>query len=179
MPSLYVGNHFDLAGFLVALKGKTKKHRIKKDDLIIGIKSNGFHSNGYSLIRKIIHDNKIKPDKSFIGKERLSSFLMRPTELYHKHLSTKDITQIKSMAHITGGGLIANFKRTLPPKTKFDLEIKKLPREYEFIKKYTTMNNDEISEVFNCGFGFTIVVDKKSSQQFLKRKNYLLITYIW
>ena len=49
---------------------------------------------------------------------------MRPTELYHRHLSAKDITQIKSMAHITGGGLIANFKRTLPPKTKFDLEIK-------------------------------------------------------
>ena len=175
MPSLYDGNHFDLAGFLVALKKKTKKNKIKKGDLIIGIKSNGFHSNGYSLIRKIIKDNKIKPNKSFIGKEKLSSFLMRPTELYHRHLSAKDITQIKSMAHITGGGLIANFKRTLPPKTKFDLEIKKLPREYEFIKKYTKMTNDEISEVFNCGFGFTIVIDKKSSQQFLKRKNFKLL----
>ena len=175
MPSLYNGNHFDLAGFLVALKGKTKKHILKKGDLIIGIKSNGFHSNGYSLIRKIIKDNKINPNKHLIGNEKLSSFLMRPTELYHRHLSEKDILKIKSMAHITGGGLISNFKRTLPSKYKFNLEIKELPREYDFIKKYTQMTNIEISEVFNCGFGFTIVVDKKISTQFLKRKNFKLL----
>ena len=175
MPSLYHGNHFDLAGFLVALKGKTKKQSIKKGDLILGIKSNGFHSNGYSLIRKIIKDNNINPNKIFIGREMLSSFLMRPTELYHKHISEKDFLKIKSIAHITGGGLVANFKRTLPAKTKFDLSIKKLPREYNFIKKFTKMTNKEISEVFNCGFGLTIVIDKKMLSQFLKRKNFKLI----
>ncbi len=175
MPSLYHGNHFDLAGFLVDLKGKTKKQSIKKGDLILGIKSNGFHSNGYSLIRKIIKDNNINPNKIFIGREMLSSFLMRPTELYHKHISEKDFLKIKSIAHITGGGLVANFKRTLPAKTKFDLSIKKLPREYNFIKKFTKMTNKEISEVFNCGFGLTIVIDKKMLSQFLKRKNFKLI----
>jgi len=175
MPSLYTGNHFDLAGFLVALKGKTKKSIIKKGDLILGIKSNGFHSNGYSLIRKIIKDNKINPTKIHIGKEKLSTFLMRPTELYHKHLNDKDILKVKTMAHITGGGLIANFKRALPSKTKFDLDIRKLPIEYNFIKKYTSMTNEEISEVFNCGFGFTIVVDKKNAPQFIKRRNFKII----
>jgi phosphoribosylformylglycinamidine cyclo-ligase len=79
------------------------------------------------------------------------------------------------MAHITGGGLIANFKRTLPSKTKFDLDIRKLPIEYNFIKKYTSMTNEEISEVFNCGFGFTIVVDKKTAPQFIKRRNFKII----
>ena len=175
MPSLYSKNHYDLAGFLVALKGKIKRTAIKKDDLIIGIKSNGFHSNGYSLIRKIIKDNEINPSKIYIGKEKLSVFLMRPTVLYHSHLNEKDILKIKSMAHITGGGLVANFKRTLPPSIKFNLEVEKLPSEYDFIKKYTKMNNKEISEVFNCGIGFTIVIDKKNASQFIKRRNFKVI----
>ena len=175
MPSLYSGNHFDLAGFLVALKRKVNKTKIKKSDLIIGIKSNGFHSNGYSLIRKIIKDNNINPNKINIGKEKLSSFLMRPTELYHSHLIDKDMNKIKSMAHITGGGLVANFKRTLPANKKFDLNIKKLPPEYDFIKKYTKMNYKEISEIFNCGFGFTIIIDKKHLDHFIKRKKFKVI----
>ena len=71
MPSLYQKNHFDMAGFLVGLKLNQKKLRVKKNDLIIGVKSNGFHSNGYSLIRKIIKDNKINLKKTKIGKKKI------------------------------------------------------------------------------------------------------------
>ena len=74
MPSLYQKNHFDMAGFLVGLKINQKRLKIKKNDLIIGIKSNGFHSNGYSLIRKIIKDNKINLKKTKIGKKNYLMF---------------------------------------------------------------------------------------------------------
>ena len=175
MPSLYKGDHFDLAGFLVGIKKKAKKSKVKRGDIIIGIKSNGFHSNGYSLIRKIIKDNNINTKKEKIGNKKLSDFLMKPTELYHNHLSLKDIDKIKSMAHITGGGLISNFKRTLKGNVKFQININNLPKEYDFIKKYTSMTNSEISDVFNCGYGFTIVVEKKNVNIFSKRKNFKVI----
>ena len=74
MPSLYLKNHFDMAGFLVGLKLNQKRLRVKKNDLIMGIQSNGFHSNGYSLIRKIIKDNKINLDKAKIGKKKIVSY---------------------------------------------------------------------------------------------------------
>ena len=103
-----------MAGFLVGLKINQKRLRVKKNDLIIGVKSNGFHSNGYSLIRKIIKDNKINLKKTKIGKKKLSDILMQPTRLYHELVSESDLKKIKALSHITGGGVISNFKRSLP-----------------------------------------------------------------
>ncbi len=134
MPSLYRGNHFDMAGFLIGIKENYKTLNIGKGDLIFGIKSNGFHSNGYSLIRKIIKQNKINIKRATFNKRKLSDLLMRPTRLYHRYINKYDLKCIKTLSHITGGGVYSNFKRSIPKDSKFDLNITKLPKEYDFIK---------------------------------------------
>ena len=175
MPSLYRGNHFDMAGFLVGIKTKQKSLKIKKGDLIFGIKSNGFHSNGYSLIRKIINKNKINIKKYKFNKKKLSDILMRPTRLYHRYISDKDLKIIKSLSHITGGGLYSNFERSIPKKTLYNLDLGKLPEEYKFIKDNIDISQDELLKVFNCGIGMAFIIDKNYYKRFKKRSLFKLI----
>ncbi len=175
MPSLYKSNHFDMAGFLVGIKKIYKFSAIKKGDLIIGLKSNGFHSNGYSLIRKIIRKNKINIKKAKFNKKKISDLLMRPTRLYHQYLNDNDLKKIKSLSHITGGGLIANFKRSIPSNIKFDIDIGRLPEEYKFIENNITISRKELMEVFNCGIGMVIVIDKRNYKYFKKGTIFKLI----
>ena len=175
MPSLYQKNHFDIAGFLVGLKLKQKRLRVKKNDLIIGVKSNGFHSNGYSLIRKIIKDNKINLKKTKIGKKKLSDVLMQPTRLYHELLNESDLKKIKALSHITGGGVISNFKRSLPKNSKFEINLPSLPQEYKFIFDNIKITEKELMEVFNCGIGLVFVIDKAHYRHFINKKHFSLI----
>ena len=175
MPSLYKGNHFDLAGFLIGIKEKHKLLKISKGDLIIGVKSNGFHSNGYSLIRKIIKKNKINLKKAIFNKQKLSDLIMRPTRLYHQLISYNDLKYIKTLSHITGGGILSNFKRSIPKATKFDLNINKLPKEYDFIKDNINISDIELMEIFNCGIGMIFIINKKYYNKFIKRNFFKLI----
>ena len=175
MPSLYKGNHFDLAGFLIGIKEKHKLLKISKGDLIIGVKSNGFHSNGYSLIRKIIKKNKINLKRAIFNKQKLSDLIMRPTRLYHQLISYNDLKYIKTLSHITGGGILSNFKRSIPKATKFDLNINKLPKEYDFIKDNINISNIELMEIFNCGIGMIFIINKKYYNKFIKRNFFKLI----
>ena len=175
MPSLYKGNHFDLAGFLIGIKEKHKLLKISKGDLIIGVKSNGFHSNGYSLIRKIIKQNKINLKRAIFNKQKLSDLIMRPTRLYHQLISYNDLKYIKTLSHITGGGILSNFKRSIPKATKFDLNINKLPKEYDFIKDNINISNIELMEIFNCGIGMIFIINKKYYNKFIKRNFFKLI----
>ena len=179
MPSLYQKNHFDMAGFLVGLKIKQKRLRVKKNDLIIGVKSNGFHSNGYSLIRKIIKDNKVNLKKKKIGKKKLSDILMQPTRLYHELLNDSDLKKIKALSHITGGGVISNFKRSLPKNSKFEINLPRLPQEYEFIYDNIKITEKELMEVFNCGIGLVFVIDKAHYRHFVNKKYFNLIGEIY
>ena len=119
MPSLYQKNHFDMAGFLVGLKLHQKRLRVKKNDLIIGYNLMAFTLMAI-LIRKIIKDNKINLKKAKIGK-KLSHILMQPTRLYHQLINESDLNKIKALSHITGGGVISNFKRSLPKNSKFEI----------------------------------------------------------
>ena len=178
MPSLYKDNHFDIAGFCVGIKEKTKNYKIKKNDLIVGIESNGFHSNGFSLIRKIIKDNKINLKRSKIKGKKLSEIIMRPTRLYHLLINKKDFNYIKSLSHITGGGIISNFSRSIPKGTKFQLDEIKLPFEYDFILDNLDTNKKELMDVFNCGIGLIIVIDKKYYKKFSNRKLFSVIGQI-
>ncbi len=175
MPSLYKGNHFDLAGFLIGIKEKHKFLKISKGDLIIGVKSNGFHSNGYSLIRKIIKQNKINLKRAIFNKQKLSNLIMRPTRLYHQLISYNDLKYIKTLSHITGGGILSNFKRSIPKATKFDLNINKLPKEYDFIKDNINISDFELMEIFNCGIGMIFIINKKYYNKFIKRNFFKLI----
>ena len=175
MPSLYKGNHFDLAGFLIGIKEKHKLLKISKGDLIIGVKSNGFHSNGYSLIRKIIKQNKINLKRAIFNKQKLSDLIMRPTRLYHQLISYGDLKYIKTLSHITGGGILSNFKRSIPKVTKFDLNINKLPKEYDFIKDNINISDVELMEIFNCGIGMIFIINKKYYNKFIKRNFFKLV----
>ena len=175
MPSLYKGNHFDIAGFLVGIKERYKTLNVTSGDLIFGIKSNGFHSNGYSLIRKIISKNKINIKRAKFNKQKLSNLIMRPTRLYHRYINNYDLKYIKTLSHITGGGVYSNFKRSIPKGTKFDLNIIKLPKEYDFIKDNINISNLELMEIFNCGIGMIFVINKKYYKRFIKRNLFSLI----
>ena len=175
MPSLYRGNHFDIAGFLIGIKKKYKILKIKKGDLIFGVKSNGFHSNGYSLIRDIINKNKINVKKTKFNKQKLSDFIMRPTRLYHQLINNNDFRYIKTLSHITGGGIHSNFKRSIPRGTKYDLDIPTLPKEYEFIKDNIKISERELMEIFNCGIGIIFIINKKYYSKFIKRNLFNLI----
>ena len=175
MPSLYQKNHFDMAGFLVGLKLHQKRLRVKKNDLIMGVQSNGFHSNGYSLIRKIIKDNKINLKKAKIGKKKLSHILMQPTRLYHQLVNESDLNKIKALSHITGGGVISNFKRSLPKNSKFEINLPSLPQEYKFIFDNLKITEKELMEVFNCGLGLVFVIDKNHYKHFINKRFFKLI----
>ena len=175
MPSLYKGNHFDIAGFLIGIKERYKTLNVTRGDLIFGIKSNGFHSNGFSLIRKIISKNKINIKSAKFNKQKLSNLIMRPTRLYHRYINNYDLKYIKTLSHITGGGIYSNFKRSIPKGTKFDLNIIKLPKEYDFIKDNINISNVELMEIFNCGIGMIFVINKKHYKRFIKRNLFSLI----
>ena len=175
MPSLYKGNHFDIAGFLIGIKERYKTLNVTSGDLIFGIKSNGFHSNGYSLIRKIISKNKINIKRAKFNKQKLSNLIMIPTRLYHRYINYYDLKYIKTLSHITGGGVYSNFKRSIPKGTKFDLNIIKLPKEYDFIKDNINISNLELMEIFNCGIGMIFVINKKHYKRFIKRNLFSLI----
>ena len=175
MPSLYKGNHFDIAGFLVGIKERYKTLNVTRGDLIFGIKSNGFHSNGFSLIRKIINKNKINIKRVKFNKQKLSNLIMRPTRLYHRYINNYDLKYIKTLSHITGGGVFSNFKRSIPKGTKFDLNIMKLPKEYDFIRDNINISNLELMEIFNCGIGMIFVINKKHYLRFVKRNLFSLI----
>ena len=175
MPSLYKGNHFDIAGFLIGIKERYKTLNVTRGDLIFGIKSNGFHSNGFSLIRKIISKNKINIKRAKFNKQKLSNLIMRPTRLYHRYINNYDLKYIKTLSHITGGGVYSNFKRSIPKGTKFDLNIIKLPKEYDFIKDNINISNLELMEIFNCGIGMIFVINKKHYKRFIKRNLFSLI----
>ena len=175
MPSLYKGNHFDIAGFLIGIKERYKTLNVTRGDLIFGIKSNGFHSNGFSLIRKIISKNKINIKRAKFNKQKLSNLIMRPTRLYHRYINYYDLKYIKTLSHITGGGVYSNFKRSIPKGTKFDLNIIKLPKEYDFIKDNINISNLELMEIFNCGIGMIFVINKKYYKRFIKRNLFNLI----
>ena len=175
MPSLYKGNHFDIAGFLIGIKERYKTLNVTRGDLIFGIKSNGFHSNGFSLIRKIISKNKINIKRATFNKQKLSNLIMRPTRLYHRYINNYDLNYIKTLSHITGGGVYSNFKRSIPKGTKFDLNIIKLPKEYDFIKDNINISNLELMEIFNCGIGMIFVINKKHYKRFIKRNLFSLI----
>ena len=175
MPSLYKGNHFDIAGFLIGIKERYKTLNVTSGDLIFGIKSNGFHSNGFSLIRKIISKNKINIKRAKFNKQKLSNLIMRPTRLYHRYINYYDLKYIKTLSHITGGGIYSNFKRSIPKGTKFDLNIIKLPKEYDFIKDNINISNLELMEIFNCGIGMIFVINKKHYKRFIKRNLFSLI----
>ena len=169
MPGLYNKNDFDLAGFCVGIiekKNKIPKKNINSGDILIGLKSSGLHSNGYSLINYLIKKEKLKLN-SRLNRKKIGDILIQPTKIYTNILKLQNFSDIKGIANITGGGITENIPRILPNGVKACIHRKniKLPKIFEIIKQIGNIDDNEMFRVFNCGIGMVIVVDKKKSEK--------------
>jgi len=166
MPGTYEKNKFDLAGFSVGIISKKKmlqRNKVKKNDLILAVPSSGLHSNGFSLVRKLLKNKKI--DK-FLKRE-----LLIPTKIYTKEvLELYKRNLISSSANITGGGIVENITRSIPKGLTANIDLSKIKilKIFKWLKKKNISDN-EMLKTFNCGVGFCLIADKKKSN---KLKNY-------
>ncbi|MDC0074420.1 phosphoribosylformylglycinamidine cyclo-ligase [Alphaproteobacteria bacterium] len=170
MPGLYNKNDFDLAGFAIGAVERKKllnNSKIETGDIVIGIPSSGFHSNGFSLIREVIKQNKINMDeKIFFEKNKtIGEILLTPTKIYVKEcLNTMKSNEIKGLAHITGGGLVENIPRVLPADKSVKLNMKKIPfpKLFSWFKSIGNISELEMYKSFNCGIGMTAIVSPEN-----------------
>ena len=177
MPGLYKKNDFDFAGFCVGAVERDNllpKHSLmKKDDLLFGINSSGFHSNGYSLIRKIIKDQNIQLNKvpEFNSNyDSIGDALMAPTALYYPFLKELIKSQlITGISHITGGGVLGNIPRMLPKHLNATIHKDKINPNaiFEWLQKIGNITDTEMFKTFNCGLGVVLSVQKNNYKNFI------------
>lgn len=176
MPGLYKENEYDLASFIV---GNVKRKKIiygsnvKKGDVVIGLSSNGLHTNGYSLAIKVLLENaKLKLEDKPKGLNcSLKDELMKIHLSYLKPVSdVMDKFEIKAMAHITGGGLVENIPRVLPDNVSVELDKKswKANSIFSLIQRLGNIADGEMHRVFNMGIGLVIIIDKNDVSETLK-----------
>ena len=160
MPGMYQSGDYDLAGFAVGAVERFQllPQNIKSGDVIIGLASSGIHSNGFSLVRKIIHDKDWSLyDKSPWSNRTLGEEFMVPTRIYVKSvLALHNTGLLKAAAHITGGGLVSNLVRVV--STPFCLSLPPLPPIFSWLAETGNISEDEMKNVFNCGIGMVLVV---------------------
>ncbi|AUZ05434.1 MULTISPECIES: phosphoribosylformylglycinamidine cyclo-ligase [Vitreoscilla] len=180
MPGMYPEGEYDLAGFAVGVVEKDQVingRSIVAGDVVLGLASNGAHSNGYSLVRKIIErDNPDLDAAGFDGDKTLRQAIMAPTRLYVKPVlaALKEFT-IKGMAHITGGGITENVPRVLPENTvaQIDAASWELPKLFQWLQQAGNVQAQEMYRTFNCGIGMVVVVaaeDADRAQAFLSEQ---------
>jgi phosphoribosylformylglycinamidine cyclo-ligase len=169
MPGMYVDGDYDLAGFCVGIVEKAKVldgSKVKVGDKLIGIASSGPHSNGYSLIRKIIEHSQSALSDSF-GDKTLGLALMEPTKIYVKSLlSLLDKVPVHAFAHITGGGLTENLPRVLPVglDAKIDLSSWAFPDIFLWLQQQGNVTQADMLTTFNCGIGMIVCVAEADQQ---------------
>ncbi len=163
MPGMYEGEDYDLAGFCVGVVEEDEiidGSRVAVGDTLIGLASSGPHSNGYSLIRKIIEVSKADLNSELAGKP-LADALLEPTRIYVKPLLQLIKAQpVNALSHITGGGLLENIPRVLPANTKavIDLNSWSLPPVFQWLQEQGNVASREMYRTFNCGVGMVICV---------------------
>ncbi len=171
MPGMYPVGEYDLAGFAVGVVEKSNiitGSGIQPGDAVLGMASNGAHSNGYSLVRKIIARSKPDLNAPFDGDRTLSDAIMAPTRIYVKPiLSLMQSVVIKGMAHITGGGITENVPRVLPENVvaEIDGQSWKMPRLFHWLKEEGNVETQEMYRTFNCGIGMVIIIDKNDAEK--------------
>ena len=173
MPGMYPPGEYDLAGFAVGAVEKSKiitGNTIVPGDVVLAIGSSGAHSNGYSLVRKIIERAGAKPTDD-LGGQLLGDVVMAPTEIYVKPL-LKLISEIdvKGMAHITGGGLVDNVPRVLPENTQAVLhrDSWQMPELFRWLQMKGGVADAEMVRVFNCGIGMVVIVSSNQADAAIK-----------
>jgi len=180
MPGMYAKDDFDLAGFAVGIAERSEIDRssyIKENQVLLALPSSGIHSNGYSLVRKIVFEKMgLDFDYEFNGKPLVET-LLTPTRIYVKEFkANKD--KIKALAHITGGGIVENLPRVLPENLKAVIKkdaIKVLPI-FEFLSKY--VDEDEMFRAFNMGVGMVWVVDESDVDEITSKTDAYVIGHL-
>jgi phosphoribosylformylglycinamidine cyclo-ligase len=164
MPGMYDPNEYDLAGFCVGLVEKSRiidGRRIAPGDAIVGLASSGPHSNGYSLVRKVVAVSSEDLYEPFDAKRTLGEALLEPTRIYVKAVqAVLAKVAVKGLAHITGGGLTENIPRVLPEKTAARLETSRWPRPpiFDWLQRRGRIDDAEMQRTFNCGIGMVMMV---------------------
>lgn len=164
MPGFYKEGEYDIAGFAVGAAEKEDLINVqntKAGQAVIGIPSSGFHSNGFSLIRKVLSDENISLDDEFNG-ETLGEALLRPTRIYAKEVrSLLENVKVSGISHITGGGFIENLPRALKKGLgmKIYRDSYEIPEIFKFIEEKGQIDHDEMYQVFNMGVGLAVIVD--------------------
>ncbi len=174
MPGMYPVGEYDLAGFAVGVVEKSQiitGRDIQPGDVVLGLASNGAHSNGYSLVRKIIERSQPDLNAPFDGARTLADCIMAPTRLYVKPmLALMQHIKVKGMAHITGGGLLENIPRVLPENTVAELDGKswRTPRLFEWLRTMGNVEQNEMYRTFNCGIGMAVIVAKTDANNAIR-----------
>ena len=167
MPDMYPDGEYDLAGFAVGVVEKSKiitGKNIKNGDVILGLASSGVHSNGYSLVRKIVEISGVdlKSAEKFDGEKTLAQAILEPTKIYVKPVlaAINADVKIKGIAHITGGGLSENIPRILPENVIAELQYKNWvrPKIFDWLQQNGNIADAEMARTFNCGIGLVLVV---------------------
>jgi phosphoribosylformylglycinamidine cyclo-ligase len=170
MPGMYQAGDYDLAGFAVGVVEKSKiidGSKVKAGDVLIGLASSGPHSNGYSLVRKVIEVSNAYLGTEFHGRT-LGETLLAPTRIYIKPLlKLFSEIEVHALAHITGGGLLENIPRVLPADARavIDANSWSLPPVFQWLQEQGNIAAREMYRTFNCGVGMVIAVDATDADQ--------------
>jgi len=169
MPGMYAAEDYDIAGFTVGAVDRDKiitGDNIAAGNVILGLASNGLHSNGFSLVRKLVGEKKqfgYATPAPFDGDLSLGEFLLMPTRIYVKPLlkAIRGIGGINGMAHITGGGFLENIPRILPKGTcaHIDAQSWPLPPLFKWLKEIGNLTDTDLATTLNCGIGMVVVCD--------------------
>jgi len=163
MPGMYPTGEYDLAGFVVGCVDKANiidGSTIAEGDVVLGLASSGAHSNGYSLIRKLIEKSGVDMESDFHGR-KFKDVVMTPTKLYVKSiLGLLETVKVKGMAHITGGGITENVPRVLPEGLTAEISANSwaLPPLFNWLQAQGNIADKEMYKTFNCGIGMVVIV---------------------
>jgi phosphoribosylformylglycinamidine cyclo-ligase len=175
MPGMYPEGEYDLAGFAVGVVEKSQiitGQDIRPGDVVLGLASNGAHSNGYSLVRKILALADPDLNAHFDGERTLADCVMAPTRIYVKPLlALMQQANIKGMAHITGGGLLENIPRVLPQNVVAQLDGKSwhTPKLFDWLRTMGNVEQQEMYRTFNCGIGMAVIVAAEDAETACKQ----------
>lgn len=165
MPGLYQNDDFDLAGFAVGITSKEEllgPNRVRVGDVLVGIESSGFHSNGFSLLRRLVEKEKLSPNSGpSFDTRSWKELLLKPTHIYVKAL-TPVMHNIHAAAHLTGGGLFENLPRVLPDGlcAVVDSSRWEIPPLFLWAQQMASLSTTELLSTFNCGLGMIAIVSR-------------------
>jgi phosphoribosylformylglycinamidine cyclo-ligase len=174
MPGVYAGSDYDLAGFAVGAVergGLLPRHDIAPGDIVLGLRSSGVHSNGFSLVRKLVADHALDwlGPAPFTADKSLAEALLTPTRIYVRPVLAVlgATTGVKALAHVTGGGFAENLPRVLPEGLGVALDLPTFPVQdvFRWLAQAGGISQSEMLRTFNCGIGMVVVVDEAEADR--------------